>query len=239
MLSNDSDEALSQVLGPFQEPPLDYPRDNIVLASAFDRWLSRVYVPRYLLRPIQKLSRRKYRFRDDLLRAMVENRFGIKVGKYSYGYKQFCFKGSPVAEIGAFCSFAPGINLSLGNHPTHLVSTSPVFYLAGIATRPRPEVVQKNGPIYIGHDVWIGLNATLLTGIRIGHGAVIAAGAVVTKDVPPYAIVGGVPARLIRYRCDGLTRERLLRTRWWLWPDDRLRAEAESFLDIARFNPVD
>lgn len=217
---------------------LDYPPDNILLRSGFDRWLSRARLPRSLLRSVQKYSRSKYEARDDLMRATVERRFGIPVGKYSYGYKQFCYKNSPVLEIGAFCSFGPNIGVSMGNHPIHLVSTSPVFYLDkwGIVPRTRDEVLPADGPIRIGHDVWIGLDVTLLTGITIGHGAVIAAGAVVTKDVPPYAMVGGVPAKLIRYRFDEPTIERLLASKWWLWPDDRLRTEAEAFLNPASFN---
>jgi virginiamycin A acetyltransferase len=217
---------------------LAYADDNIVLRSPFDRWLSRLHGPRSFLRVVAKLSRQKYGARDDLMRATILRRFGISVGKYTYGHRPLCYKNSPVAAIGAFCSFGPNIGLSMGNHPVNLVSTSPVFYLDkwGIVTETRNDVLPPDGPIHIGHDVWIGIDATLLSGINIGNGAVIAAGAVVTRDVPPYAIMGGVPAKLIRYRFDEPTISRLLASKWWTWPDEKLRAEAASFLNPASFN---
>lgn len=70
----------------------------------------------------------------------------------------------------------------------------------------------------VGGDVWIGAGANIVTGVKVGHGAVLGAGAVVVKDVPPYAVVGGVPARIIRYRFDEELRERLLALAWWNWP---------------------
>lgn len=125
----------------------------------------------------------------------IEN---VKVGKYTYG-------GISVSNdvkdaklvIGNFCSIAENVHFMLGSeHSLNHISTYPFqVYFMG-ADR---EAISK-GDIIVKDDVWIGRNALIMSGVNIGQGAVIAAGAVVTKDVPPYAIVGGVPARVIRYR---------------------------------------
>ena len=92
----------------------------------------------------------------------------------------------------------------------------------------------------IGHDVWIGLGATVLSGVSVGHGAVIGAGSVVSKWVPPYAVVAGNPAQVVRYRFDAETRRRLLALCWWDWEDEEIQAlkswfmaDVKSFLDEA------
>lgn len=98
-------------------------------------------------------------------------------------------------------------------------------------------VLYSNGPVVIGNDVWVGYEALILSGVTIGDGAVVAARAVVTKDVAPYEIVGGNPATHIRWRFDEPTREALLRIRWWDWPEEkvqRLRHEIDS-PDVAGF----
>ena len=84
-------------------------------------------------------------------------------------------------------------------------------------------------PCTIGNDVWIGCNATILRGVKVGDGAVIGANSLVNRDVPPYAIVGGVPARIIRYRFDERVVEQLLRIRWWDWSDEKIRAHIALF----------
>ena len=148
------------------------------------------------------------------------------------------------ATFGNFCSVGPEVRLGFGEHPTHLISTSPVFYSTkgqcnlSFADRDLfPETV----PIEIGSDVWIGANVFIRDGVRVGIGAILAAGAVVARDVPEYAIAGGVPARVIRWRFPEAVRVRLLQTRWWDWSLDRLRQfaplfaqpSAERFLDAA------
>ena len=122
------------------------------------------------------------------------------------------------ATIGKFCSIGPEVCIGLGIHPTNLKSTYPGFY-----TRSEYYRVEKlydfDGEEYkqveIGNDVWIGARATILDGVKIGDGAVIAAGAVVTKEVPPYAIVGGVPAKVIKYRFSESRIKELLDEKWW------------------------
>jgi acetyltransferase-like isoleucine patch superfamily enzyme len=131
------------------------------------------------------------------------------------------------AAIGSFCSIANDVFVGLGTHPTDHFTTSPLFYRTrntfGIRVVDEDLDFQEYKPIEIGHDVWIGARAVVMDGVRIGHGAVIAANAVVTKDVPPYAIVGGVPAKLIKYRFPPAKIERLLASEWWLWPVDEIR----------------
>lgn len=211
--------------------------DDIVIRSPLHQRFLRLGVPRFLLRKVAKWSRWTYGARDDFMRAVVAQRFGIRVGKYTYGYRPLCSSRSTIAEIGSFCSIATQIRISDGNHPLDLVSTSPAMYLKdwGIAENDYAHTIRNDERIVIGHDVWIGMGATLLTGITIGHGAVIAAGAVVTKDVPPYAIMGGVPAKLIRYRFDPQTIDKLLASAWWTWPDEVIRAKAPLLLDPAAF----
>ena len=115
------------------------------------------------------------------------------------------------------------------SHPTNLVSTSPVF-LSGrnYLKKNFSSVAYEDCPLTtIGNDVWIGAHAQIKSGITIGTGSIVAAGAVVTKDVPPYAIVGGVPAKIIRYRFPEETVEKLLKSEWWKLSDKEIAARAE------------
>lgn len=143
-------------------------------------------------------------------------------------------------RIGAFTSIAAEVLCGLAAHPVHFVSTYPGFYSnRASAARWFGSLLpfEDIRPVIIGSDVWIGARATILGGVHIGHGAVIGAGAVVTRDVPAYAIVVGVPARIIRYRFDEELRERLLQSRWWEAPEATLMKGApfvnnpDAFLD--------
>ena len=143
------------------------------------------------------------------------------------------------AQIGRFCSIAPGATIGLEAHPVRdYVSTHPIFYLRAPGVGYDFVDHSKRSDYQhtiVGHDVWIGANALIMDGISVGHGAVIGAGAVVTRDVPPYAIVGGVPAKLIRYRFDGEIIERLLAVRWWDRPAEWIRQHVVEFADIHTF----
>jgi len=158
-----------------------------------------------------------------------------RIGGYSYvSHDTEIF----AADIGKFCSVGPGCRIGLGAHPVDFVSTSPVFFStkkqAGISFASA-DLFEENKEITIGNDVWIGANATILDGIQIGSGAIVAAGAVVTKDVVPYAIVGGVPATFRRKRFSEEQIEALLRSCWWDWAPEKLLKHAEQFPHVDRF----
>lgn len=144
--------------------------------------------------------------------------------------------------IGRFCSIAPDVKLVFGNHPTRgFVSTAPILYKdkeqAGLSFGHESGFVEysltKNGHFCeIGNDVWIGTGVMLLGGITVGDGAVIAAGSVVVKDVPPYAIVGGNPAKIIRYRFSDDEILQLEKIKWWDRDIGWIREHINCFDDI-------
>lgn len=130
--------------------------------------------------------------------------------------------------IGRFCSIACGAKFlfTSANHAMKSLSTYPfpIFFEEwGLNSADVASAWDNRGDIVIGSDVWIGYEAAVLSGVTIGDGAIIGARAVVTKDVPPYTIVGGVPARHIRRRFDEETIARLMALRWWEWPYERIK----------------
>ena len=138
-------------------------------------------------------------------------------------------------QIGRFCSIGPNFTCGLAIHPTNGVSTSPLFYSTkkqcGI-TLCKKNKVKEFGDVKIGHDVFIGANVTILTDLVIGSGAVIAAGSLVAKDVPDFAIVGGVPAKVIKFRYPKSIIEELLKIEWWNLPLEKLHIIENNFFDI-------
>ncbi len=130
------------------------------------------------------------------------------------------------ATIGKFCSISKNINIGAPIHPTDLVSTSPIFYrpLNGTgSTFTQVQTFNDNSkPVIIENDVWIGMNSTILGGVTISNGSIIGAHSIVTKDVPPYAIVAGVPARIIKYRFTEDIIKELLSLQWWNMQTDTL-----------------
>lgn len=132
------------------------------------------------------------------------------------------------ATVGSFCSIGQeSIIGGLAKHPTNWLSTHPAFFSkkcqAGYSFVDEDKFTEQLN-VDIGHDVWIGARVMVLDGCRIGNGAIIAAGAVVVNDVPPYAIFGGVPAKLIRYRFDQDKVKKLIDIQWWNWSIEELKA---------------
>ena len=145
----------------------------------------------------------------------------VKMGRYSYAGS---YTHITDAEIGSFCSIGDNCGIGGGIHPMNTVSTSPVFLQGrNIMGKNFSQIpYEASDKVRIGHDVWIGDGVFIKAGVQIGTGAVIGAHSVVTKDVPPYAIVAGAPAKILRYRFDDETIQRLLKSKWWEWSDERL-----------------
>lgn len=135
-------------------------------------------------------------------------------------------------EIGKFCSVANNVMIGLGQHPTNLLSTNSIFYKPGVRTDFAKSIdFEEEKNIHIGHDVWIGNGAVIMDGINIGNGAIIASRAVVTKDVPPFSIVAGIPAKVIRYRFKQEIINYLEETEWWNFSEQKIIKILPIFTD--------
>lgn len=156
-----------------------------------------------------------------------------KCGKYSYG--PLC-DNELVEGIGAFCSFANGAT-AVVNHPISLLSTHPFLYwdvpdtdgyFPGVMHRKESRKIKKSK---IGNDVWLGHNVIITNGANIGNGVIAAASSVITKDVPDYAVVAGVPARVLRYRYTPEQIGELNKIAWWDWTDEKIREYYDDFFE--------
>lgn len=133
--------------------------------------------------------------------------------------------------IGKFCSIGPNVQITLGIHPTDFVSTHPIFYANNKPFESFSDKVyiKEYDNVIIGNDVWIGEGVLIPGGITIGNGAIITARAVITKDVEAYSIVGGIPAKLIKYRFDEQSRQQINNSEWWNWDKLELKRVFKSF----------
>ncbi len=173
----------------------------------------------------------------------------------AFSYSRSCLGGDDGrsnvqnVEIGRYCSIADEVRIFQADHDIANFTTStyiynmPSFRREGRMVKDRAKVTKRelkpapikdteSAVVHIGHDVWIGSHVALRPGITIGHGACIATGAIVVKDVPPYAIVGGVPAKVIKYRFDEATVEKLLALAWWQYDFLGFRVQADAPMDV-------
>lgn len=169
-------------------------------------------------------------FHSKTLRAIFSKYHDIDIGLYSYG----CFSPEKIPAgtlIGRYCSFARGILILNGSHPITFKSTHPFFYNPSLGYADK--LLIQRTKIAIGNDVWIGANATILPSVsHIADGAVIGAGSVVTKNVPPFAVVAGNPSQIIRYRFKEETIRKIVQSGWW---DRDIESIKENPLEFAEF----
>lgn len=161
------------------------------------------------------------------------------------GYGSYIAKNSSISgKIGRFCSIGSHVRVIVGMHPVDFVSTHPMFY-SKLKQNGHAFVDEQkyddfryslgNYCVVIGNDVWIGDSVSIMSGVTIGDGAIVGTGAVVTKDVEPYSIVGGVPAKVIKYRFDSDTIEKFIDISWWEWELEAIKEKANEFSNIEKF----
>lgn len=183
----------------------------------------------------QLKGKNKIGHRTDIANAIVG--YGSYIGNDSYLRR---------VQIGKYCSIGNEVKVLYGTHPTgQFVSTHPAFYStiqqAGFTWVTKDcfqeriyAIPEEKISVVIGNDVWIAGHVQILEGVKIGNGAIIAAGSVVTQDVPPYSIVGGVPARMIRWRFQEEERIWLDKIQWWNQDEDWIKAHVDDFRDISK-----
>lgn len=185
--------------------------------------LSRV---RYLPGPVRRaMFGRDF---DTLLRLQAQGRVVMGQGTYGVPRVETYANDDTGLIIGAYTSIAKRATFILGgNHPSDRVTTFPLRIMHGLPGAGSDGYPYSKGDIWVGSDVWIGYGALVLSGVTIGDGAMVAARSVVSADVPPFAIVAGAPARVLRYRHTPEQRVALLEISWWNWPEEQIVAAVE------------
>lgn len=191
-------------------------------------------LPVFLKKAVLKLvKKREKEWQSQRLRSLWKIMYGVEVGMGSYG----CFTAGNFSKgdvIGNYCSVAGNVWHLNANHPMENATMSPLFYRKEFGNPNAVDVPRR--ALTVGHDVWIGRDVKILAGVsRIGNGAVIGAGSVVTKDVPPYTVVAGVPAKPIRMRFDEETIAALEDSRWWTLPPQTLMTLQNAVNDPRAF----
>lgn len=157
----------------------------------------------------------------------------------SMGKHSFCGYDNEIVntKIGSFCSIGNNVKIGGGEHPYDWVSTSPVFYKGRDSVKAKFSEFERNEILTttIGNDVWVGQNSLIKQGVTIGHGSIIGMGSVVTKDIEPYTIVGGVPAKKIKLRFSEDTISQLLKSKWWELKENELNQVAKNIKNPKKF----
>lgn len=229
---------------PWTEDPVG--RARRMLARSRCRWSSilvalyrRRRLRRFCLKACDRLEGGEFysQTRRDILKAY----HGVEIGPYTYGDVMRPGVLPRGTIVGPWCSIGTDLIVRRRDHPFERPSMHPFFYNAGVGYLVRDTIpYDQDNPLIIGHDVWFGDRVTILSGCKtIGQGAVVAAGAIVTKDVPPYSIVGGVPAKVLRMRFDEAAIAKLERSRWWEMDAPAVLARREHLLSPATDLPDD
>jgi acetyltransferase-like isoleucine patch superfamily enzyme len=170
-----------------------------------------------------RMRRKLFHSREEILytKDILGDRYPI--GDHTYGRPRVISWGEGASlKIGKYCSIASNVIIFLGSeHRVDWISTYPFPYLWEDAKSITGHPSTK-GDVVIANDVWIGFGTTILSGVRINDGAAIGACSLVNRDIPPYAIVAGNPAKIIRYRFDEETIQKLMQIKWWDWPDEKV-----------------
>ncbi len=223
--------------------------------SAADRWLARA---KRLAARVRRSTPAPVSYRDGIpnradelvaanprVQELIDAGF-LEMGRYSYYPPKIrAFPGERgMARVGAFCSLAEGTQIYLGgNHRTDWVTTYGLRVVFGLPGAYEDGTPTSKGDVVIGNDVWVASGSTILSGVTIGDGAVVGAGSVVSRDVRPYAVVVGNPAREVTRRFSDEQVEALLRIAWWDWPIEQVLEHVAVLCDddvdgfIERFDP--
>jgi len=173
---------------------------------------------------------RNVRFENNVVIEYGSHVQASMIGKYTY-INKYCLVDKNTESIGRFCSIAYNVKIGLGDHPVDWVSTHQFAYDPKYKFTKQWKEFDNTSDrkTKIGNDVWIGANATLLAGVKVGDGAIIGANSLVTKDVEPYSIVMGTPAKHHRFRFDSKIIASLQELQWWNWDEKKIKDKIEFF----------
>lgn len=168
---------------------------------------------------------------------ILKTRGNVIVGRHTLYNGKINLSGVGKIIFGNYCAIGPNLTIISSNHNYNLPASQVSLYQRLFKTGYPGSVVK--GPVVIGNDVWFGENVIVLCNVKIGDGACLGAGSIVTRDIPPYAIAAGVPARILKFRFEPKTIEYLLNLKWWDWPDDRIRRNEKFFMtDLTKVKTI-